>query len=219
VPGYLIELANGEWLLIDTGFPRQEDGDGHAPCWFRVTPEDHVIKRLESMGLDAAAVQYVVCSHFDPDHCGANDLFPQAQFFVQRRHYEVARTGTHDRFEVQRSHWESDALNYRMIDGDEEVVPGVTVIETGGHVPGHQSVLVRLKEFGKVLLAVDAIPTAASADPLTYKPHRFDMDPDCARRSIGKLQALARSEEVREVVYGHDKTQWAHWRKAPEGYE
>ncbi len=37
------------------------------------------------------------------------------------------------------------------------LLPGIELIETGGHVPGHQSVLVRLPETGPVLLAIDAI--------------------------------------------------------------
>jgi hypothetical protein len=42
-------------------------------------------------------------------------------------------------------------------------------VATGGHVPGHQSVLVRLPETGPVLLAIDAVPAAAYFDPGTGK--------------------------------------------------
>ena len=45
----------------------------------------------------------------------------------------------------------------RLVDGDTELLPGITLIETSGHVPGHQSVLVRLSKTGAVLLTVDAV--------------------------------------------------------------
>ena len=35
---------------------------------------------------------------------------------------------------------------------------GLELIEISGHVPGHQSVLVRLPRTGPVLLAIDAVP-------------------------------------------------------------
>jgi N-acyl homoserine lactone hydrolase len=43
------------------------------------------------------------------------------------------------------------------VDGDTELLPGLTLLETSGHTPGHQSVLVRLPQTGPVLLAIDAV--------------------------------------------------------------
>lgn len=37
----------------------------------------------------------------------------------------------------------------RLVDGDTELLPGLELIETSGHVPGHQSVLVRLPKTGQ----------------------------------------------------------------------
>src|SRR5512135_801914 len=49
------------------------------------------------------------------------------------------------------------ALRYRLIEGDTELRPGLTLLETSGHAPGHQSVLVRLPQTGPVLLTIDAV--------------------------------------------------------------
>jgi N-acyl homoserine lactone hydrolase len=75
---------------------------------------------------------------------------------VQRRHYELARSG-HPRYAAARAHWDDPALRYRLVDGDTELLPGLVLIETSGHAPGHQSVLVRLPQTGNVLLAIDAV--------------------------------------------------------------
>ena len=217
VPGYVIELDDGSIVLVDTGFPTIGPHD-RVPARFRVTPDDHVVRRLAILGLRPRDVRFLVCSHFDPDHSGSHDLFPGSECIVQRSHYVVARSGRDSRFEIHRSRWDHPALRYRLVDGDTELAPGVDLIETSGHVPGHQSVLVRLPNTGAVLLAVDAIPIAAQADPHTRRPHPFDADPARAARSAAKLAEICEREQVRLIVYGHDAEQWGTLRLAPACY-
>ena len=57
----------------------------------------------------------------------------------------------------------------RLVDGDTELLPGLELIETSGHVLGHQSVLLRLPKMGPVLLVADAIIYSALCDPDTRK--------------------------------------------------
>ena len=75
---------------------------------------------------------------------------------VQREQYDVA-CGGHQRFAASRPHWDLPAERYRFVDGDTTPLPGIDLIETSGHVPGHMSVLVRLPETGPVLLTADAV--------------------------------------------------------------
>jgi N-acyl homoserine lactone hydrolase len=217
VPAYVIEADDGAIVLVDTGFPAACARHG-APSRFRVTDDDHVLRRLARIGLCPSDVRFVVCSHFDPDHAGNHDLFPDAEFVVQRSHYLVARSGRHSRFECNRRHWGDPRLRYRFVDGDGPLIHGVELIETSGHVPGHQSVLVRLREAGPVLLAIDALATRAQADPATRQAHVFDMDPDAALASTHKLRQLCAREGVRLTIYGHDAEQWRTLRLAPELY-
>src|SRR6266550_2118019 len=128
---YLVETSDGRHILIDSGLP----ADAPLP------PDD---------------IDILICTHFDPDHAGYHDAFTKAELIVQREHYELARSG-HPRFATIRAHWDHPALRYRLIDGDTELLPGLTLLETGGHTPGHQSVLVRLPKSGAVLLAIDAV--------------------------------------------------------------
>ena len=218
VPGYLIESNEGQRVLVDTGFPPSTSGPTRAVHWFRVTPEDHVLKRLSSIGLKPADIDWVICSHFDPDHCGGNSLFPHAEFFVQRKHYEAASSGLHERFEMVRAHWDRPDLRYTLIDGDQEVLPGIWLIETSGHVPGHQSVIVQLQSSRKVLLAIDAISNAATLNSPTARVHPFDMDADTTRQSVAKLRSLIRDQAIERILYGHDAIQWQELLKAPAAY-
>jgi N-acyl homoserine lactone hydrolase len=136
---------------------------------------------------------------------------------VQREQYDVARGG-HQRFAASRPHWDLPAERYRFVDGDTTPLPGIDLIETGGHVPGHMSVLVRLPETGPVLLTVDAVANQAN-----FKPDRqispMDLDGEKTIASTRKMLELAQHEHVTLVIFGHDGQQWQTLKKCTEYYE
>ena len=122
-----------------------------------IKPEEDVREQLARIYLTPNDMDILICTHFDYDHAGANHLFASAELIVQREHYACARSSTLDRFKAIRASWDHPDLRYRLVEGDTIIVPGVEVIETSGHAPGHQSVLVRLPETGPVLLCGDAL--------------------------------------------------------------
>jgi N-acyl homoserine lactone hydrolase len=202
IPGYLVRLADGRHVLVDTGCPREAVGDPGHP--FEVTADDHVLARLAELGLGAGDIAMVVVSHLDPDHAGANDEFPRATLVVQRAQWEHARTSGLHRYEWMRPHWDDPRLRYRLVDGDVELAPGLTVLECGGHVPGHQAVLVELPETGRVLLAGDA--WMRDTDPATRPMTPFDLDEAATRRAQRRLMAVP---GVALVIHNHDAGQWS----------
>ena len=90
IPGYLIITADQRHILVDTGFPASEGGAAAAPDF--VKPEDHVLQHLAGIDLTPDDIEIVICTHFDPDHAGANELFTSAELIVQRRHDEFVRS-------------------------------------------------------------------------------------------------------------------------------
>ncbi|WP_369790827.1 hypothetical protein [Rouxiella sp. WC2420] len=94
------------------------------------------------------------------------------------------------------------------------------MLETSGHVPGHQSLLVRLSETGAVVLAADAVMHHSMADAATRQIFVTDMDDEPGiRRSTQKIADIAGRENAAFVVYGHDTDQWASLRLSPAFYE
>jgi len=212
---YLIQTDDGTNVLIDTGFPKNFE----APSMdLRLDDRDYIVNHLAALGLAPRDIHYLVCTHFDQDHSGGHDAFPNAELIVQRRHYEVARAGTHPRFERVRAHWDHPDLRYRLIDGDTVLLPSIELIETSGHVPGHQSLLVRLPQTGPVLLAIDAVTQATQFDAERRELGPHDMDLASVRASTRKLVELARHESAALVIFGHDAEQWPTLKKAPDYY-
>jgi N-acyl homoserine lactone hydrolase len=95
-------------------------------------------------------VACVVNTHLHFDHCGGNRLFAGTPIHVQRAEREAARA---DDYTIPT--WvEFEGATYVENAGEAEIVPGVRVLPTPGHTPGHQSVLVDTDD-GLVVLAGD----------------------------------------------------------------
>jgi N-acyl homoserine lactone hydrolase len=208
---YLVQTGDGRNILIDSGIPEQLP-PGMPPLVLGPS----VIEQLAALGLRPDDIDTLVCTHFDLDHAGRHGAFPRATFVVQRAHYEAALG--EPRFAATRAQWEQPAERYRLVEGDTSLLPGLDLIESSGHVPGHQSVLLRLPATGPVLLTIDAVPDRASFTR-DRQPSPRDMDGGGTRASTEKLITLAEREGAALVIFGHDGAQWQRLKLAPDYYE
>jgi N-acyl homoserine lactone hydrolase len=210
---YLVKTSDGKNILIDSGLPADYQ---RPPGLLPARDKKNVIEQLADLDMRPDDIDILICTHFDVDHAGYHDAFTNAELVVQREHYELARSG-HPRFAAARAHWDHPALRYRLVDGDTELLPGLTLLETSGHALGHQSVLVRLPQTGSVLLAIDAVMMQR-----TFTPDRRawpgDDNEEQLRASTRKLLDLVEHEHVALVVFGHDGEQWQTLKKAPAYY-
>lgn len=211
---YLVQTANGKNILVDTGVPEEFTQRPDAPP---ITLGPNVVEQLAALGIAPDDVETVICTHFDIDHVGYHAEFPNAEFVVQREHYEQAQ-GDNPRFVASRPYWDRPELRYRFVEGDTELRPGVRLLATSGHVPGHQSVLIDLPRTGTVLLAIDAVSMAR-----LFTPDRpatpMDDNEEQVQASARKLLDLVEREQVPLVVFHHDGAQWEALKKAPEFYD
>ena len=211
---YLVQTSDEKNILIDSGLPADYTPPPGTPP---AENEKNVLEHLADLDLHPDDIDLLICTHFDVDHAGYHDAFTKAELVVQRQHYELARSG-HPRFAPARAHWDHPALRYRLIEGDTELLPGLTLIETSGHTPGHQSVLVRLPRTGTVLLAIDAVVLQRLFTP-DRRAWPTDDNEEHLRASTRKLLDLVKREQVTLVIFGHDGQQWQTLKKAPTYYE
>lgn len=208
---YLVQTTDDKNILIDTGLPETMPADMSD----FVNGMD-VIQQLAQLGLQPEDIDIVISSHYDGDHAGRHAAFTKAQYVVQRAHQ--ADAVNNPRFASIRAQWDQPAERIRMVDGDTELLPGLDLIETSGHVLGHQSVLLHLPKTGTVLLTIDAVSFEAG---FTLEPKEDWNHPDgeAGRASIEKLLKLVEKEKVDLVIFGHDEEQLKVLKKAPEFYE
>ena len=217
-PGYLIQTDDGTNVLVDTGFGKEMIGayKQRTEPGPKIDEADYVVNQLAALGLTPKDIRYLIATHLDGDHAGGHDAFPNAEIVIQKEHLEAAKD--HPRYQAHRAHWDAPGLHYRTVEGDTELLPGIELIETTGHNPGHQSVLVRLPETGPVLLAIDAIPRMNQRDPEARAIGPADMDEAKTRASTRKLMDLAQREGVTLIIHGHDPEQWKTLKKSPDYY-
>lgn len=221
IVGYLIETDDGQRILVDSGMHKKhvEDPDatlGGTPFGEVLTPimrrEDDVVNRLAEIGLGVEDIDILVSTHFHFDHAGNHGDFGGSRVVTQRAAHEFARANP-DAF--PRDIWDLPRLRYEMVDGDVELAPGVELLESSGHVPGHMSVLVRLPASGTLLLTIDAVYVRENLDTDNWGGQG---DPEVARASAHRLAAIVDRENA-TLVFGHDPAQWAGLRLAPAFYE
>jgi N-acyl homoserine lactone hydrolase len=208
---YLVQTGAGQNILIDSGLPEiMPEGETDF-----ANGQD-VIAQLARLGLQPDDINTVISTHYDIDHAGRHATFTKAQYIVQRVHHEDA--ASNPRFAANRPQWEQPMERIRLVDGDTELLPGLELIETSGHVPGHQSVLVRLPQTGAILLPIDAVPFSAG---FTRDTQEDGSNPDAAaiRASTLKLLDRVEREQIGLVIFGHDQEQWATLKQAPEFYQ
>lgn len=208
---YLVQTGDGKNILIDSGLPEiMPEGESEF-----VNGRD-VIEQLASIGLQPDDIDTVISTHYDGDHAGRHAAFTKAQYVVQRVHHEDA--AINPRYAAIRSEWDQPIERIWLVDGDTQLLPGLDLIETSGHVLGHQSVLLRLPKTGAILLTIDAVPFS---DGFTRNAQDDGSNPDAEaiRASTIKLLDLVEREHIGLVIFGHDKEQWGTLKKAPAFYE
>jgi N-acyl homoserine lactone hydrolase len=209
---YLVQTDDGKNILIDSGLPEIMPEDASE----FVNGKD-VIQQLADIGLKPDDIETVISTHYDGDHAGRHAAFTKAQYVVQRVHHLDAPTNP--RFASIRTQWDQPMERIRLVDGDTELLPGLELIDTNGHVPGHQSVLVRLTKSGAILLTIDAVPFADGFTRDKKDDEDSNPDAEAIRASTIKLLDLVEREHIGLVIFGHDTEQWKGLKKLPEYYE
>lgn len=203
----LIE-QNGHAVLIDTGLPPDVAGDpdalervhGIEPSWIRsnAAADERVDEQVKLAGFQIRDLDLVVNTHLHFDHAGGNPLVADVTVAVQEAELIAARDD--DYLPV----WDTRELRFRSVRGDWSPLPGVEMLLTPGHTPGHQSMLVRL-EKQPWLFTWDAVYTEEH-----WRTGKLGAVTDiaAARASIARLHQIARDEKAR-IIFGHDIVQWS----------
>ncbi len=222
VAAFLIQTDDGKNVLVDTGLSPDhiEDPECRIPqpdVVVAMTPEDDIRHQLGLIGVKPEDVDIVVITHFDFDHAGGNRFFPGAEFVVQREQYEYAKATPQRCFGQD---WNVPELHYRLLEGDHELLPGITLVTTPGHAPGHQSVIVRgLPKTGTVILSSDAAHSHIEFEEERRDPTQDSETADTMIASIRKLKRV-RDAEGATLLLNHDADHWStDYRLLPEYYD
>jgi N-acyl homoserine lactone hydrolase len=220
VPCYLVDHPRGR-LLWDAGLPDRLAGRGPVPIGPGETAElrESLVDQLARLDLTPADIDLMALSHMHFDHVGAAPRFPEATLLIQRAEYEAAFQRA-DEFRVFFPEYYAGVEgNERvLLDGDHDVFSDETVriVSTPGHTPGHQALLLRLEDFGPLVLSGDLWHFRTSRR--LQRVPAFNTDPEATLRSMARVEALL-AREGATLWIEHDKALADTLRKAPAHYE
>ncbi len=176
VHAFWIDAPSGV-LVVDTGlglFPP------YAP-WAVQAPDPWA-------GRDPSAVEHVVLSHLHADHAGGavvegEPRFPNARYHLHRAdRVRFAEADDAEDYVARGAMERLEELGMLSVEeADEEIVPGVRVLHTPGHTPGHRSVVLAGGDE-TLLITGDALHHPAQVH-LRDRPSSHDEDPESGARS------------------------------------
>lgn len=163
-------------LLIESGFGNKLT-DKQSKI-FRVQEPWSVPDELQKLGIDRRDIDYVILTHYDFDHAGGVIMlnssgdqeltFSKARHVLQKREWEDVMNPNARSINT---YWPinnelmRESGNLELVEGDAEIVPGISVSLTGGHTRGHQIVRIQTNTVSAVHLG-DLCPTHAHINPL-----------------------------------------------------
>jgi glyoxylase-like metal-dependent hydrolase (beta-lactamase superfamily II) len=208
---YLLKHDSG-WLLWDLGVSdaaAETTGVAYAPepspVWRNMKTLDSHLKQI---GVAPAEIKTIGLSHSHPDHISNLNMFPNANLIMQQAEYEWDSPFGGD----VRSH--SDITK---ITGDHDLFGdgSAVMLSTPGHTPGHQSLLVRLKQTGTVILSGDIVHWAE--DWARRPVPEFNTDAKQTIHSMDRIEEIIKREKA-QLWVNHDTIHRGREMHAPGFY-
>jgi len=193
---YLIRHGN-DYMVWDTGF-----APGSNPNAPKVSLADY----LAQAQVKPDQVKFVGISHFHADHTGQLAPFTNATLLIGKYEWDgITSTPPAAGANVAGfKQWIDEKRKVEPQSTDKDVFGDGTVLilRTPGHTPGHQALLVRLKEKGAVLLTGDLFHFRENYESSGQPWFNFDRAQTSA--SMDRFKQLAKNLNA-TVIIQHDR--------------
>ncbi len=189
---YLIE-DGAHRILIDAGAAGSIGQTGALP------------QALGRLGVQPDQIDAVIVTHMHQDHMGGLVLggknnYPEAELYIDRRDVKhwtdpAKRSGAADYLQTSFQMAEEVVRLYpklQAIDGEREIVPGVSIVDLTGHTPGH--IGVRVEDGGQSLIMVSDMLFPVVHPGATDVFFLFEQDPVAARAMRDRFFPRAAAE-------------------------
>jgi glyoxylase-like metal-dependent hydrolase (beta-lactamase superfamily II) len=207
---YLIRHGR-DYLLWDTGITDSlQPGPAGQTSPIAWSKPKKLIQQLAGIGVTPDDIKYIAVSHSHPDHIGNVDLFPKSQLLMQKAEWDFAFADNKKPF--------SGEHPVKKLESDYDVFGdgSVEILQTPGHTPGHQLLMVKLQKTGWLMLSGDAVHFKSNWDNRRIPAGNTDK-----QATLISMQRMAAVLDARraKLWINHDKAQSNTLKHAPDFYE
>jgi glyoxylase-like metal-dependent hydrolase (beta-lactamase superfamily II) len=178
---------------------------GYLPGSVRNATNKPIVDLLKQIDVDPEQVKFVGISHFHADHTGQLAPFKNATLLIGKRDWDgiTANPPMAGANAKGFTEWIAEKRKVEPLTGDKDVFGdgSVTILRAPGHTPGHNMLLVRLKEMGPVLLVGDAVHFRENYDNEGVPGFNFDRAQTIA--SIHRIKGIEKNIKA-TVIIQHD---------------
>lgn len=174
---------------------------------------DVIDMQLKKLGYDPAKVKVVVTSHSHLDHAGNIALFPNAIHVFQKK--ELYQGWWPEKFQGRAPNGSfvlndlatARDYNFFELNGDYDLFGdgSIMILSTPGHTLGHQSMKVKTKNSGTIVITQDAV---WMKENLEGYPAGLNYSVKDYTDSVNRLKMI-RDLEGTEIFMAHDQDQFA----------
>lgn len=149
---FLLE-GNGHRILVDTGMSDTDIANRlHIKGSWQ--PDGYAIQdQIEKLGMDPNDIDSIILTHMHWDHYYNIDKFPKASIFVQKAEWDFSHAPTPTYYRIYehpkwnlRPQYQGIEKQFELVEGENQIFPGIRVYPSPGHSIGHQTVAVDTKE-------------------------------------------------------------------------
>ncbi|WP_232698245.1 YtnP family quorum-quenching lactonase [Brevibacillus daliensis] len=167
--------AHGKNLLLESGMGNNRLTDKQKRN-YGLVQESQIHESLALLGLSVEDIHLVLMTHMHYDHSNGlvsinedgelYSTFSQAKIYVNQIEWDEMRSpNIRSRNTYWKENWQPIQQQVLTYEDSVEVLPGITLIHTGGHSDGH-AILVIESQGKKACHMADIMPTHAHQNPL-----------------------------------------------------
>lgn len=197
-------------ILLETGLGWGLDHNS------RYANTSNLVTNLDIFGLTPSDITHVVLSHLHFDHAAGSTFvndktatqatMPYANYFIQKLEWYYALEQVGEKNPLKGAGYNLDEF-YKLMAEDKlvmisdsyfELLPGIEIIRTGGHTPGHQ--IIKIQDAGETAYYLgDLVPTEHHLN--LYAMKQMDVDPLQSKKAKTLLLRQAVKEQACLLFY------------------
>ncbi len=197
---YLIRHGN-RYMLWDTGVPAAMKDKPAENAAQRISLKRTVVEQLQQLGVRPEQIETIGISHYHFDHTGQAASFPNAKLVIGKGDFDALKGATTpgggDASHLK--HWLSGAGKVVEATGDVDIFHDgrVVMLDTPGHTPGHNALLVKLAS-GNVLLSGDLYHFTEQVAIKGVPP--FNTDRADTLASMDRFDKIAKNLKAKVII-------------------